>query len=71
MIVDYHMHLRAPDGSLDHTGEGVERFVEVAAERGVDEIGFTEHVYYFEQTRSLWSLPYQLNHCHLRHRAVR
>ena len=58
------MHLRAPDGSLDHTVEAVERFVEVAAERGVDEIGFTEHVYYFEQTRSLWSLPYQLDHCH-------
>ncbi|MDF2754132.1 MAG: hypothetical protein K0S82_2515, partial [Gaiellaceae bacterium] len=25
MIVDYHMHLRAPDESLDHTVEGVER----------------------------------------------
>ena len=31
MIVDYHMHLRAPDESLDHTLEGVERFVEAAA----------------------------------------
>jgi histidinol-phosphatase (PHP family) len=58
------MHLRAPDESLEHTVEAVERFVEVAAERGVDEIGFTEHVYYFEQTKSLWSLPYQLDHCH-------
>ena len=44
MIVDYHMHLRAPDGSLDPTVEGVERVVEVAAERGIDEIGFSEHV---------------------------
>jgi histidinol-phosphatase (PHP family) len=26
----------------------------------VDEIGFTEHVYYFEQTKALWSIPYQL-----------
>ncbi len=64
VIVDYHMHLRAPDESIDHTVEAVERFVEAAAERGVDEIGFTEHVYYFEQTRSLWSLPYQLDRCH-------
>lgn len=64
MIVDYHMHLRAPDGSLDHTVEGVERFVEAAAERGIDEIGFTEHVYYFEETRPLWSVPYHLEHCH-------
>jgi histidinol-phosphatase (PHP family) len=63
LIVDYHMHLRAPDESIEHTVDAVERFVEVAAERGVDEIGFTEHVYYFEQTRSLWSLPYQLHRC--------
>jgi len=63
VIVDYHMHLRAPDESIDHTLEAVERYVETAAERGVDEIGFTEHVYYFGQTRSLWSVPYQLERC--------
>jgi len=63
VIVDYHMHLRAPDESIEHTVEAVERYVQAAAERGVDEIGFTEHVYYFEQTRSLWSLPYQLERC--------
>ena len=57
------MHLRAPDESIDHTVEAVERFVETAADRGIDEIGFTEHVYYFEQTRSVWSLPYQLHRC--------
>ena len=56
MIVDYHMHLRAPDGSIEHTVDAVERFVERAAERGIDEIGFTEHVYYFERTRALWSM---------------
>jgi len=63
VIVDYHMHLRAPDESIDHTVEAAERFVAVAAERGVDEIGFTEHVYYFEQTRHLWSMPYHLERC--------
>ncbi len=67
MIVDYHMHLRTgPRGSseeIDHTIEGVERFVEKARERGVDEIGFTEHVYYFRQTRDLWSVPYQIERC--------
>jgi histidinol-phosphatase (PHP family) len=63
LIVDYHMHLRAPDESIDHTVEAVERFVEAAAERGIDEIGFTEHVYYFEQTRHLWSVPYHLERC--------
>jgi histidinol-phosphatase (PHP family) len=63
VIVDYHMHLRAPDESLDHSVEGVERFVEQATERGLDEIGFTEHVYYFTQTRALWSVPYHLERC--------
>jgi histidinol-phosphatase (PHP family) len=60
VIVDYHMHLRAPDESIDHSLQAVERFVEVAAERSVDEIGFSEHVYYFEQTRSLWSVSDQV-----------
>lgn len=63
MIVDYHMHLRDPDEKLDFSVAGVERFVETAAARGVDEIGFTEHVYYFEQTRQLWDRPYQLERC--------
>ena len=57
------MHLRAPDESIDHSVEAVERFVEAAAERGLDEIGFTEHVYYFEQTKTLWSIPYQRERC--------
>lgn len=67
MIVDYHMHLRGPVESgpepLVHTVEAIERFVEVAAARGVDEIGFTEHDYYFLQTRELWRTPYQLERC--------
>jgi histidinol-phosphatase (PHP family) len=63
MIVDYHMHLRDPDERIAHTIEGVERFVETAAARGVDEIGFTEHVYYFRQTRELWTRPYEIERC--------
>jgi histidinol-phosphatase (PHP family) len=63
VIVDYHMHLRAPDGSIDHSADAVGRFVEVAADRGVDEVGFSEHVYYFEETRPLWSAPYHLERC--------
>jgi histidinol-phosphatase (PHP family) len=67
LIVDYHMHLRRPgpgDAELiDHTGDAAERFAEVAAERGVDEIGFTEHIYYFRQTRELWLQPYYVDRC--------
>src|SRR3954467_11621592 len=57
------MHLRAPGGGAEergHTVEGVERYVERARERGVDEIGITEHVYYFRETRDFWAVPYQL-----------
>ena len=64
MIVDYHMHLRTPgkaggEGSVEHTVEAVERYVEAAAERGVDEIGFTEHGYYFRELERLVDHPYQ------------
>lgn len=63
MILDYHMHLRAPDGEIDLSVEAVVRFDERAWERGVDEIGFTEHVHVFEQTRDFWQLPYQTDQC--------
>jgi histidinol-phosphatase (PHP family) len=63
LIVDYHLHLRDAEERIAHTVEGVEPFVETAAARGVDEIGFTEHVYYFRQTRRLWNRPYQLERC--------
>jgi histidinol-phosphatase (PHP family) len=63
VIVDYHMHLRNPEERVDHTVEAIERFVETAIARGVDEIGFTEHVYYFRQTHAVWSLPYQTERC--------
>ena len=63
MIVDYHMHLRDSQERIAHTADGVEPFVETAAARGIDEIGFTEHVYYFRQTRELWDLPYQTERC--------
>jgi histidinol-phosphatase (PHP family) len=63
VIVDYHMHLRDEENDIDHTADAAEKFVERARERGIDEIGFTEHVYYFRQTRECWSRPYQLERC--------
>jgi histidinol-phosphatase (PHP family) len=63
VIVDYHMHLRNEREEIDHTLEAVERFCEAAEERGLDEIGFGEHVYYFRQTHSLWTVPYQTERC--------
>ena len=65
MIVDYHMHLREDGQRVSHRVETVERWVERATSRGVDEIGFTEHVYYFLETRPLLTVPYQIDHCHV------
>jgi histidinol-phosphatase (PHP family) len=63
VIVDYHMHLRNDRGEIAHETAAVDAFVASARAAGVDEIGFTEHVYYFEQTRSLWTVPYQVERC--------
>jgi histidinol-phosphatase (PHP family) len=57
------MHLRNSRGEIAHDTRSVEPFVAAAGEAGVEEIGFTEHVYYFRQTRSLWSVPYQTERC--------
>jgi histidinol-phosphatase (PHP family) len=57
------MHLRDPDERVDHSSRGVQRFVDRARERGIDEIGFTEHVYYFTQTREIWDHPYEVERC--------
>ena len=63
MIVDYHVHLRGPadgrEGPIEHTLDAVERYVESAAAVGVDEIGFTEHAYYFREFEPLLVHPYQ------------
>ena len=63
MIVDYHMHLRNDRGEIAHETAALDPFVEAARAAGVDEIGFTEHVYYFRQTRSLWTVPYHVERC--------
>jgi histidinol-phosphatase (PHP family) len=63
VIVDYHMHLRNEREEIAHDTWSVDPFVEAACAAGVDEIGFTEHVYYFKQTRTLWTVPYQAERC--------
>ncbi|KEO84380.1 histidinol-phosphatase HisJ family protein [Tumebacillus flagellatus] len=50
MRTDYHVHTeRGP-----YTVEWLENFVRTARERGVDELGISEHGYRFAQTRSLF-----------------
>jgi len=63
VIVDYHMHLRNGREEIAHDTWSIDPFVAAAHAAGVDEIGFTEHVYYFTQTRTLWTIPFQADRC--------
>jgi histidinol-phosphatase (PHP family) len=64
MLTDYHLHLR-PD-ELDATAAAyftparVERYREVARERGIAELGVSEHVHRFRQALEVWQHPFWL-----------
>jgi histidinol-phosphatase (PHP family) len=63
VIADYHMHLRDEREEIAHDVSAVEPFLAAARAAGVDEIGFAEHVYYFRQTRPLWTVRYHIDRC--------
>jgi histidinol-phosphatase (PHP family) len=61
MLSDYHLHLRLDD--LDATAESsfttanFERYRATADERGIAELGVSEHVYRFAQALEVWQHP--------------
>jgi len=62
MLTDYHVHLR-PDGAgtpaADYfTPANVERYRRAADERGIAELGCSEHVYRFTQALDVWQHPF-------------
>jgi histidinol-phosphatase (PHP family) len=61
MLTDYHLHLRPDEpGSTPErhfTTANVERYRTVASERGIVELGVSEHVYRFEQALTVWQHP--------------
>jgi histidinol-phosphatase (PHP family) len=62
VLTDYHLHLR-PDGhdadvAEHHTRANVERYRAVAEERGIAELGVSEHVYRFAQALEIWRHPF-------------
>ena len=66
MLVDYHMHLRGPDddgGTRRYSVDRAEEYVAQARAAGIDEIGFSDHVYYFRQTREIWEIPWLAERC--------
>jgi histidinol-phosphatase (PHP family) len=62
VLTDYHLHLR-PD-ELDARPDeyfvpaNAERYRAAAAERGIAELGVSEHVYRFEQVLDVWRHPF-------------
>jgi histidinol-phosphatase (PHP family) len=62
MLTDYHTHLR-PDASDTpperfFTESNLERYLEAAAARGIEELGFSEHVYRFREALDVWRHPF-------------
>jgi histidinol-phosphatase (PHP family) len=62
MLTDYHVHLR-PDGAgtlaADYfTPANVARYRAAAEERGIAELGASEHVYRFRQALDVWQHPF-------------
>jgi histidinol-phosphatase (PHP family) len=62
MLTDYHVHLRQDEPEFTaeaaFTGANAERYVEAAAERGVEMLGVSEHVYRFRQALDVWQHPF-------------
>jgi histidinol-phosphatase (PHP family) len=61
MLTDYHLHLRQDDpearAETHFTEDNVSRYRAVAGERGIAELGVSEHVYRFEQALTVWQHP--------------
>jgi histidinol-phosphatase (PHP family) len=62
MLTDYHVHLRPDEpgttAELYFTTANAERYRAAASERGIAELGASEHVYRFEQALDVWKHPF-------------
>ncbi|HEX3319051.1 MAG TPA: histidinol-phosphatase [Solirubrobacteraceae bacterium] len=65
MLTDYHVHLRKDDygdaataAARVFTPENAERYRVVASERGIEELGVSEHIYRFAQALDVWRHPF-------------
>ena len=66
MLTDYHVHLRRDEP--EHTAEeaftpaNADRYRTVATERGISELGVSEHIYRFTRALELWDHPMWREH---------
>jgi histidinol-phosphatase (PHP family) len=62
VLTDYHVHLRPDDGDTGadrfFTAANAERYRETATERGIEELGVSEHVHRFVQALDVWTHPF-------------
>ena len=68
MLTDYHLHLRSDaheDSAREHfTEANAQRYRSAASERGIQELGVSEHIYRFEQALSIWQHPFWASYAH-------
>jgi histidinol-phosphatase (PHP family) len=61
VLTDYHVHLRPDDVQATperfFTAANAERYREAAAERGIAELGVSEHIHRFHQALEVWTHP--------------
>ena len=62
MLTDYHLHLRTDDldaSAAEHfSSANAERYRAAADERGIAELGVSEHIYRFAQALEIWQHPF-------------
>jgi histidinol-phosphatase (PHP family) len=68
VLTDYHLHLRPDDvdaGAAEYfTSANADRYRAAASERGIAELGVSEHVYRFAQSLELWRHPFWERYAH-------
>jgi histidinol-phosphatase (PHP family) len=68
VLTDYHVHLRPDDEGTPaaeyFTRSNAERYREVASERGIEELGVSEHVHRFVQALDVWAHPFWRQNAH-------
>lgn len=62
MLTDYHMHLRSDDADATAAGHftaaNAARYRAAASERGIAELGVSEHIYRFTRALEVWQHPF-------------
>jgi histidinol-phosphatase (PHP family) len=68
VLTDYHVHLRSDEldatAATHFTAANVERYRTAASERGIAQLGVSEHVYRFRQALEVWRHPFWEGYAH-------